>query len=412
MKLLFTSILLFFRVASGQEIFNSFGLDGEAQYLGETIYQFETDINALLILSAHNIKGDIEIHGEPGNTVQIVERIEISSTKTRWAKKEYELSRAKISYDGANSLVKILGPGRWSAKAEYEYDIHIPKHTSVQIINQGGDISARNIIGEINIQTAGGDIELQKITGKIYANTSGGDVEVNHSTGNFKLLSSGGDIETNNTEGILVIETKGGDLDIRYNRGNVEAKTYGGEIYFSGVEGNMINAITMGGDITAEEVTADMDLQTSGGDFNMSQIIGNITAETSAGDIYIDHVIGDVVLETLTGSVHGEYLGGRINAITNTGDIVIRKITNEDDKGQDIDLVNNFGDVYLILPEHFSATFDIRIDGVKDSDALDSEFPVNISQKGMSLRASGVHGTGQHKVKISSHFGKVTISKD
>ncbi len=411
MRLLVVSIFSLFHLANGQEIFNSFGLDGDAKYLGETIYQFETDKDALLVLNAHNIKGDIEIFGEPGNAVQIVERIEISSRKIRWAEKEYELSRSEVLYDEVNGMIKIVGSGRWSSKVEYEYDIHIPKHTSVQLINQGGDISCQNIAGEIDIQTAGGDIELQQIAGKINAITSGGDVELSHAHGNIKLLSSGGNIETNNTEGVIYLETSGGDLDIQFNLGYVEVYTYGGKIRLNGIEGQTIIGKTQGGDIEIDEITANVDMQTDGGDFEISHIVGNVRVATSAGDIDIEHIIGNVNMETMVGSIQGDHLGGQIKAVTNVGDIIIHKSTH-DQEIQDIELINNFGDVYLILPEHFSAKFDIRIDGNDESEVLETEYPLNIKRDGMILRATGIHGTGQHNVSISSHFGDVTITKD
>ncbi len=411
MRVLIPNFFLLISLGFSQEIFNSFGLDGHSQYTGEAVYQFTTDKDVLLILKAHNVQGDIEIIGEPGNAVQIVERIELSSAKERWAKKEYELSRASVHYDDVNGMIKIVGANRWSSKVDYSYDIHVPKRTSIQFVNQGGDISCENIAGELDIQTGGGNIKLRRIAGKISANTAGGDIELAHALGNINLVTSGGNIETSDTEGVLFVETKGGDLEIEINHGNVEAYTSGGEIRLSDIDGNSVVVKTEGGDIEIHKVNSDIQMETAGGDLEISRVVGNVVALTNAGDIEIDNIIGDVNLKTMMGSIQGEQLGGRITAITNTGDIIIHK-SSQDIVSQDIDITNSFGDVYLVVPRHFSAQYNVVIDGIEDSEMLDSEIPLVIQLEGMVLHANGVQGSGQHNVSISSHFGVVTISKD
>ncbi len=409
----YTSIALFsvLHLALSQEIFNSFGLDSESKYKGEVTYTFDADPSDLPVLKIHNVKGDFTIHGESGSAVQIVETITVRSLNKKRAASEYEKAKTNVHYNDVNGIIQIVGPGKWSRNVSVDFDIHIPRQTSIRLYSQGGDITCKNIGGEVDVETAGGEIELYQIAGKIQALTYGGDIELSHANGHINLQTSGGDIETNDTEGILFVKTKGGDLDIELSRGNIEAYTFGGEIEMYKIEGNSVIGRSHGGDIEVDHITADMDLHTDGGDFSIQNIIGNLSAVTSAGDIDIERIIGDAVLETSAGSIHGESLSGRIKAITNTGDIIIHKETG-DEPAQDIEIVNRFGDVYLILPSRMSATFDIQMDGVEDLDALESDYPLEIQHSGMLIKASGVQGSGQHTVVIRSHFGNVTLAKD
>ncbi|MFQ6604415.1 MAG: DUF4097 domain-containing protein [Fidelibacterota bacterium] len=395
-----------------QDIFDSFGLDEKARYSGETVYQIDIDRNTLLVLNMHNISGDITISGDDGATVQVVEKMKIYSPSKRKARQAYGKIKARIHYDDVNGIIDIIGSYDTPLRFDLDYNVRVPKQTSVFLVNQGGDIDINNVAGELNLSTAGGDIDLAQLAGKIQANTKGGDIDIRHAHGNITLQTSGGDISSIDTEGILSLTTFGGDLDVELNRGNVTLFTSGGEIEISTIEGHTITAESNGGDIDVNDITADITLKTSGGDIYLEDVLGNITAETQSGDIELDNVSGDIIAETGSGTIQIENAGGRISAVSNHGDISVYKVLGTHGSSQDIDLNTRYGDVYVILPSSFQARFSITVTGTESRDAVETFFPIDIQYNGMVVKASGILGAEQNTVRIESHFGRVIINKD
>ncbi len=405
-------LIILVQVVFGQEIFNSFGLDKKARYSGETVYQIEIDRNTLLVLNLHNIAGDINISGNNGTTVRVVEKIKIYSPSNRKAKQAYGKIKARIHYDEVNGIIDLVGSYDTPLRFDLDYDINVPRQTSVFLMNQGGDIEIANVAGELNISTAGGDIDLTKLAGKIQASTKGGDIEIRHAHGNITLLTSGGDISTVDTEGVLSLTTYGGDLEVELNKGAVSLYSSGGSIELQNIEGSSVTVESKGGDIDASDITADLSLKTGGGSIDIENILGNILAETNSGDIFLDHITGDVIIETGSGSIQVESINGRVSALSNHGDISVYKVLGTGSTAQDIDLNTRYGDVYVILPESFQARFSITVTGADSRNVIEAFFPLEIHSSGMVVKGTGVLGKAQNKVTIESHFGEVIISKD
>jgi DUF4097 and DUF4098 domain-containing protein YvlB len=143
---------------------------------------------------------------------------------------------------------------------------------SAGLHTSGGDISAKNVNGNVEAKTSGGGITTDAIRGDVDANTSGGDVRLLNVDGKIRGQTSGGDVQCSLVginRGILVT-TSGGSIRLTLPRAitaSFEASTSGGEFsselamltaeqrdgYAKGSingGGQPINVRTSGGDIS------------------------------------------------------------------------------------------------------------------------------------------------------------------
>lgn len=176
-----------------------------------------------------------------------------------------------------------------------KYTVTVPKKYMLELKTSGGDIKVDFVEGLKKLSTSGGDIVLKQTNGEIKASTSGGDISIENAAGDIDVSTSGGDIKLKAELGKIAASTSGGDINIEYegeNKGielsssggdiklsvnkdvkaNIELKTAGGEISvnlpLTSTEkitsskfiakcnggGNILKAVTSGGDITLVEL--------------------------------------------------------------------------------------------------------------------------------------------------------------
>ncbi len=151
-------------------------------------------------------------------------------------------------------------------------EAYIPEDFHCKVTASGGDISVKNIKGNLDLNTSGGDITLDNLSGDIAAKTSGGDIKINNTTGKLDVTTSGGDITCKKFDGELNAFTSGGDIMIDSANGFVDTYTTGGNIIISwGKNYKGMKAKTTGGDITIflpSLTKASLEAETTGGDID------------------------------------------------------------------------------------------------------------------------------------------------
>lgn len=173
-----------------------------------------------------------------------------------------------------------------------KFFIMMPKNFNPDVGTSGGDVSMREVVGKVNLESSGGDLNLDKITGDVHLETSGGDIIAKE------------------IDGSVFAETSGGDINLERVTGNVNAETSGGDIIASMLSDSVnVRCETSGGDITLyvpETAKANLNASTSGGSVHLKlknnfqgkieadEVVGTINgggskvyAETSGGDIRI-----------------------------------------------------------------------------------------------------------------------------
>ena len=128
----------------------------------------------------------------------------------------------------------------------------------------------------------------------------------------------------------------------------------------------------------------------------------------------MEEITGNVTVWTSAGSINGEDIGGSLDARTSAGNIYITKIVNPQLENHDIDLKTSAGDLELILPRDFPATFSARslTPGGRSEDTIVTDFPLEIIATRAMVRAKGITGDGKFNVNLETSVGCITISRE
>jgi hypothetical protein len=104
-----------------------------------------------------------------------------------------------------------------------------------------GDLSAREVAGDVGAVTASGDVEIEDVGGEVEATTTSGDIEACGIRGEARLESSSGDIELEAGREFPggKVESVSGDVSVRLGNPGlvIRARTVSGEIDAPRTEG-------------------------------------------------------------------------------------------------------------------------------------------------------------------------------
>ncbi len=180
------------------------------------------------------------------------------------------------------------------------------------------------------------------------------------------IKTAGGDIKIKNLNGDALVTTSGGDIKLKNINGDAEAKTSGGDIKVENVKGETV-------------------LKTSGGDINSENIEGDLTAKTSGGDIKLENI------------------DGKINASTSGGDVSL--VFTGENKG--IELYTSGGDIYVEVPEDFSADINLKTVGGEISVGLENLKNIKTSR----FSFTGKVGSAEYPLTAKTTGGDITVDK-
>jgi hypothetical protein len=127
-----------------------------------------------------------------------------------------------------------------------EFEIEVPRKTSIVIDTAGGPITAQDLDGDAVLDTSGGPISAMNIDGKVAADTSGGPIAIADVKGDVVADTSGGPIALERIQGDAVADTSGGPIRMDGVTGDLVADTSGGSIRITDA-GGRVRADTSGG---------------------------------------------------------------------------------------------------------------------------------------------------------------------
>ena len=227
LTVLFSLLILLYSFAFAEKI--------EKEFVSENGKSLTVDINS---------GGDIQVEGWDEGKIKVVVEYD-GPENAGFVDYDYASGDLDISVNMANISDRI---------DDVRFVINVPYKFNIELQTMGGDVSVRNIQGEISGKTMGGDLAFDKINGVINMTTMGGDIEVDEAADG------------------AVVSTMGGDITVKKANKFIKAKTMGGDIELMAVDGS-IKASTMGGDIEAVMVG---DVNKGKRDVNLSSMDGDI----------------------------------------------------------------------------------------------------------------------------------------
>jgi Toastrack DUF4097 len=255
-------------------------------------------------------------------------------------KEYFAAAPVAISQDGSIVMVRARhtkSKGFWSlghSEMDGRYTIRVPKRFETDLQTAGGDVTVREVTGNVTVKTSGGKLAFEHLEGTLTANTSGGSVKVEDCRGPIEIETSGGDITVADGTGTLNAKTSGGRIDVRNFSGDTEVRTSGGNLSLQRITGRIIGK-TSGGSIRAsipDAVVGDVRLETSAGNIDVflpATATVDIDASASVGEIFslLPLETSDVDREHLRGKMNG---GGKsVKLETSAGNITLKPSSSE-----------------------------------------------------------------------------------
>lgn len=244
---------------------------------------------------------------------EVLVKVDIEGTDRRSEKFDVKFSTegdrvTVIGKSGDNSFFK------WDVgNLDIHYYVSVPKKFTVKASTSGGNMTLRDLEGDVRFETSGGNLSIEAVEGTVNVSTSGGNIDVRKIKGSVKGETSGGNVRADNVAGDVNVQTSGGEIELESIDGSVHAETSGGGITLK---------------LTGEN--KGVDVHSSGGDINIyvsESIAANLEASTSGGRVRCELPItvkGDMSDDELRGKINGG--GNVIRAETSGGDVRIKNL--------------------------------------------------------------------------------------
>ena len=175
-------------------------------------------------------------------------------------------------------------------------------------------------------------------------------------------------------------ETSVGDLHTTGRLGDCEFKTAAGNAQVERT--GALRLRTSAGNISADEVGGNADINTSSGKVRIGDVDGSLTAKSSNGEIEIGSAAGDVELRTANGSISLGRAGASVDAKTSNGSIQVGEVV----RGQ-VTLGTAMGDLKVGIAEGTAAWLDVNTGFGQVHSQLDNAASPEQSDETVEVRA-------------------------
>lgn len=256
-------------------------------------------------------------------------------------------------------------------------------------------VLADNIIKEQSFPTSGGKT--------LYVKANCGDVNVttwNKDEAYIKI--SGNDNARNNLK--FDLEEKNGNVYLTISNSN--SKSYNNislKIEASVPENYNSEISSSGGDLSFYGISGNLALKTAGGNIKIDNSSGKSELKTSGGDILISSFSGEINAKTSGGDVQLNSTSGKISAKTSGGNMKL--IYSGENKG--IDLSTSGGNIYLQLPDDFSADANLITSGGE----IKCDFEVKGKVDTHKSIIKGKINNGSEVLSCKTNGGNIIIEK-
>lgn len=233
---------------------------------------------------------------------------------------------------GGGEQVKI-GSRVDGLDAHADLDIAVPEGKRVYVALAAGMIEARNVNGDLFLDTGSGSINTAGTRGELNLDTGSGDVTVDGADGEVYIDTGSGDVTARNVRGPdLSIDTGSGNVRVDGAESpEISLDTGSGDVTLLGARTGEVGVDTGSGDVTIETVagSASISVDTGSGDVDVAipgDYAGSVRLETSSGELHTDIPI--TLLRREDDEIEGRIGNGgsaRLEVETGSGDITIRR---------------------------------------------------------------------------------------
>lgn len=294
---------------------------------------------------------------------------------------------------GDTLVLEALVPKSHVQGADLEVSVPVSLRQAV-VRSLGGNVTSRDIQGDVRVETAAGQIELDRIGAGAVLRTGGGDIRLGKIGGGVRCASGGGNIAIGSAGQESWFDTAGGDITIQEAGGNLHATTAGGNVRVQ----------RCGGSVFAH---------TGGGIIEVLQAAGIVVAENSGGAIQVSTAQG-VRCESAAGAIRLRNIGsGALRANTAIGSIMAELISGS--RMEDSMLSTNAGDITVFFPSNIPVTVQATNE-TAGGQRIVSDFPeIRIRSVGLlgtvPVSAEGMLNGGGPLLRIVASGGTIYLRR-
>jgi beta-lactamase regulating signal transducer with metallopeptidase domain/DUF4097 and DUF4098 domain-containing protein YvlB len=352
--------------------------------------------------------GDVNLQGWDKKEVRVRARLGGTDWRdTRVSAEEEEGGIRVSSRQGAHGS---------SFSTSHDFEIWVPKRYDLRLRSAGGDVTIRDVEGNLRGQTGGGEITLEHVAGQVNLSTGGGDIRVTDADASGSVSTGGGSVQMSRVRGGLHASSgsgpivyseatdAGGSKRSYGDLSDVEVDNSGRiEDTRSGAAG-MLTIERAGGEVVLHEAPHGARITTGGGDIRVGRAGGSVEASTGGGDIEIGPAAGSVV------------------AGTGAGDVQVTLATGGGHE-QEVEINSGTGRVVLVLPADLDARFDLETAYTRNHTSTRIESSWKLKQEATSdwddsegtprryVRAQGVAGKGSGLIHVRTVNGDILVRR-
>ena len=374
------------------------------------------------ILSAD--AGNIRIFTDASGEVRYRVIVEAEASDPAAGKRLEQFSLTKRATPAGVALTGQMPGPRDLDRVWVSYEVHVPRHYSLEISTQAGDITTQDVDGQVVLSTGGGNIQAGNIGDARQEHTPAGQRPPSNHGLIARLDTAGGHIVVGNVAGSLRASTAGGHITAGNIDGDAILQTGGGHLHVGHVAG-AAQLSTGGGDIVAESADAGATAETGGGRIEFGEAAGAIQARTAGGGVRIDRIAGPTELDSSDGGILLAGVQAPLHASTRTGTITAwfsPQFGGADSSGAaDVgrsatpsELASVEGDIIVYLPRKTALTIDALVEhGSGRRIVADPSVPLRVSYEdsanGRALRGQCDLNGGGKVLHLRTASGNIQL---
>lgn len=322
-------------------------------------------------VAVYNLAGSVSIGAGSGSDVTVAvrragsdaERLELRTGAVDVGRGDWGSAEAlrivypgdRVRYDGMRGTTQLRvrddgtfwggsGNGREGRRVEIsnrgdgleasaDLEILVPRGRRILVALAAGTIDARNVDGDLYLDTGSGDITAHGASGILNLDTGSGNVTVDGADGDVSIDTGSGNVEVRSVRGsALSIDTGSGDVSVSNAEArDIEVDTGSGGVTLLALRTGRVGVDTGSGDVTVETAagSASIEVDTGSGDVTVSvpsDYAGDVRLETNSGRMATELPI--TLLRRSDDEIAGRIGDGgsaRIEVDTGSGDIRIHR---------------------------------------------------------------------------------------
>ncbi len=310
-------------------------------------------------------QGDIAVTASTDNEAHVVLHKFMRGGSQENANQFNDSTHPKFTQMG-NVWILDLGSGDYD-RGRFNLDVQLPRQLALSLATRRGNLSVAQRDGNVDLATEHGDISVEQVKG----------------------------------DALLRVQSSSANITIRDVTGNVQVEGEVRDGSVSGIGGSLDFNAGYNGDIQLSRIGQRLHFKSARTDLQLPKLDGEITM--GHGDIRANSITGPLKLSTKSNEVHLEDVSGAVDVDNRSGVVELRT------KGPlgNIDITNSRGGIELNLPPNSN----FQLDAESNEGNIESDFTLNVNNKGDNATARGTVGKGGNTVHLKTNRGTIQIRK-